>query len=387
VGTTVTPAVGALTLTGQAPTIVGYQYDHTLAYRLVVDTDGTFTPGDPDPLADTLFWITSRLEQYYHPWIAQAGDGPNVGPDISIGGQKLELPLGRTADGEVQIRVIDVAAPIAGVACDVNASLVDEGYAGLDATTYQPTGDWTIVPPQGGTGPQNWWAQSVSEPYISGFALFSWFPYDGGPWERESYITRAFDGTESGGAAFVDGQKVGLRVRTNWTLNTGNSSIFIEANGVRVMGLSPSFDFWNIPEDALNNQVDSVVWTTAVGFPASVTVKLGWSGSPSCNVFCYFNDLQFVECVDSITGVDEERYVTGWLADADARQQLLGRAAYLEESTNGGATWSRVLYTGYLKQLQLDASLTYLLTLGDAGRGRRNSPAWTDLDPTTDFVP
>ena len=43
---------------------------------------------------------------------------------------------------------------------------------------------------------------------------------------------------------------------------------------MRVIGLSPSFDFWNIPEDALNNQVDSVVWTTAVGFPASVTVKL-----------------------------------------------------------------------------------------------------------------
>jgi len=405
VGTTVTPDVGALVLTGYAPSLALERA--YLAYRLTIPGVGSvFAPGDPDPLPDTDFYITSKRGQD-HPWIAQAGDGPNAGPDLSVGGQELQMPLGRTVDGEVQIRVIDVAAPIATVACDIDAVLIAEGLGLIDATTLFADG-WSILGHTQGLGYQftkpapptssafgGWWVDLGGEPAIAGSALFFWIDYDPPhmgsyswpPWVRDTWMERTFDGTEGGGPAFTPGQKVGVHFRLNWTLQTGTGAVFVEANGQRVTGLAPGFDFWDMPLDALNNQVNGVVWCTVDG-AGEILVKMGDEGiSPSGNVSVTFSDLEFVECDDVITSVDTERYVTSWLADSDARQQLLGRKAYLEESLDGGATWTRVLYSGYLRQAELGASLTYLLTLGDAGRGRRNTKAWSGLNPVEDFVP
>ncbi len=404
-GTSVTPAVGQLQLTGLAPvTDVARSY---LVHRLVIPGVGsTFAPGDIDPLPDTDFYITSK-RGIHHPWIAQASEGPEAGPDISVGGQKLDLPLGRSTDGEVQIRLIDVAAPIAAVACDINSILVAEGNADLDSNAFT-TGGWT-----GHSSVENdpanvdgaWYPDMDilgGVPAVVEGALFFWIdqpPYPGdpayprtiGPWVREVWMERTFNGTEGGGAAWTPGQIVGFHARVNWSLNSGTPKAFIEVEGagdpVRVSGLAPGFDFWSIPVDPGNNQVDSVVYTTADAL-GEVTVRMGAEVlAPSFNIIVSFSDLEFVSCTSVVVASDEERYITGWLADSAARQQLLGRPAYLEESLDGGATWSRVLYRGYLKQITLDQSLTYLLTLGDAGRGRRVSKAWTDLNPVEEFAP
>jgi len=385
-GTTVTPDAGALVLTGFAPSLaVETSY---LAYRLTIPGVGSvFAPGDPDPLPDTDFYITSK-RGVHHPWIAQAGDGPNAGPDLSVGGQELQMPLGRTADGEVQIRVIDVAAPVATITCGQNI-LIDEGNASLE----YPTIFHTTHPPSGGEGP--WHREETfttigtavdgtptsafnvdfGGSYLSFFILFGSDTYDG-------YMSRVFDGTEGGGAAWTPGQVVGFHARVNWALDTGPGNLFLEVNGVHVSFPNGAFDFWTVDPDLLPGSIfDNYISTTA-DINGEVEVRFGGENyGGSCNCVARMTDLQFVSCEPIISSVDSERYVTSWLADDDARQQLLGRKAYLEESLDGGTTWTRVLYSGYLRQAELGASLTYLLTLGDAGRGRRNSKAWSGLTP------
>jgi hypothetical protein len=361
----------------------------TLHYLLVIADPDAVTPYDPSSTAlpgDEHYWISSQ-RRGSHPWIAQQGDGPDAGPDINIGGQRLEMPLGQTVDAECQVRVIDEAAPIAGVACDVNASLIDEGDVGLDSDAIT-SGDWVVDGDYTGTyGPRYSWSH-LAGPYNSFFALFNWgTPFDGGPWVRSSWITRTLDGTESGGSAFTPGQLVGFRFRVNWTLQTGGGNVFAEANGIRLTGISPGFDFWDVPVDPLNQQVDSVIYCLADG-AGEVVVKLGLENYyPSCNVFVMFTDLQAVECDTAIVSVDAERYTTSSLADDDARQKLLGRPYYLKASSDGGTTFDEMLYAGYLKQATMERSLTFLLTGGDAGRGRRNSKAWSGLSPVEDFVP
>lgn len=354
---------------------------------VLANPSGSYDPASTGLPSEEDVYFTSR-HRTDHPWIAQLGDGPGAGPDISIGGQRLELPLGRATDGECQVRIIDVAAPVTAVACDINSVLIPEGDTDLhlDATAFS-SGMWTVekdyVAPN---GPHNWWGVNAGGPTFNGSALFGWA--DAGPWVRSSWITATLDGTEGGGPAWTPGQKVGFRFRVNWSLDTGGGNIFVEVNGVRVSGPSAgSFDFWNMPEDPLNNRVDLVVYAVADA-NGEVVVKMGGENYfPSCNCQCAFTDLEVVECDDVVVSVDSERYMTGNLADTAARQRLLGWPYYLKESTDGGVTWTRVLYAGYLKQATMERSLTFLLVGGDAGRGRRVSRAWTDIDPTADFVP
>lgn len=360
----------------------------TLQHRLVVPAPGSaFAPGDPDPLADTDFWITSR-RRVYHPWIAQTGDGPDAAPDISTDGQRLDPVTGHVEDGETQVRVIDVAAPIAAIACGANI-LVDEGNAGLNAS-YLSNG-WALTEFRtGGTSALNW-GSTVSYPNFSGFILFGSGTYTG-------YIEKTFDGTEGGGAAWTPAQRVGVHFRVSWTLDSGPGNLFAAVVG----GVDPetgdtinhvsfpngSYDFWTIPSDLGSNYVFDGYLSGVADASGELKVRLGGEGyGGSCNVYAEFRDLQFVSCEEIVVSVEAERYVTGWLADSDARQQLLGRKAYLEESLDEGVTWTRVLFAGYVKQITMPASLTYVFTLGDSGRGRRVSRAWADLDPTEDFVP
>lgn len=367
-----------------------------LTHRIVIPGIGSsFAPGDPDPLPDTDFWITSRRGAAYHGWIADDGSGR---PDYSADGQRIDPITGRVEDGEVQSRVIDVAAPIAAVACDINSVLVPEGHADLhlDSTAFT-SGKWTRHSNTDPTyKPESDWGVTAAGPGLGTFALFFWVddpggpPYTLGPITRKTWIEATFDGTEGGGVAWTPGQKVGFRFRVNWTLDTGLGNVFVELEGaggpVRVSGPTPSFNFWDMPVDPLNNQVDLVVYAVADA-SGEVIVRLGAEGmAPSFNLAVQFTDLEVVECDDVIVSVDAERYVTGWLADADARQQMLGRRFFLEESTDGGVTYTAVVYSGFLKDATMEESLTWLLSAGDSGRSRRLGRAWAGLDPIEDFT-
>src|SRR3990167_4662162 len=114
----------------------------TLAYRLTIPGVGSvFAPGDLDPLPDTDFYITSK-RCVHHPWIAQLGEDEEAGPDITADGQRIDPLTGSIEEGEIQIRVIDVPAPIITLQCDINTKLITEGTYGLDANAFT-TGGWT----------------------------------------------------------------------------------------------------------------------------------------------------------------------------------------------------------------------------------------------------
>lgn len=359
----------------------------TLQHLLVIvnpDALESYTPASSALPGEEHFYISSR-RRVEHPWIADDGSGR---PDIQVGGQRLELPLGQAVDSECQIRVIDEAAPITAIACGLDI-LVAEGNAGLDGNAIT-SGDWVVTEVSGGPGESIAFGQTVNYPNLNGFILFGGF-FDG-------YIERTFDGTEGGGVAWTPGQRVGVHFRISWTLDTGAGNLFAEVEGGtdpqtgettnRVSFPNGSFDFWTISSDLGPNFVFDGYMSGVADASGELIVRLGGEGyNGSCNVYAEFQDLEFVSCEPVASSVEAERYVTSSLADTDARQHLLSRAAYLRESTDGGATWPVVLYAGYVKQITLDASITYLITLGDAGRGRRVSRAWTGLNPIEDFAP
>lgn len=359
----------------------------TLAYRLTVPGVGSaFAPGDPDPLPDTDFYITSK-RRVNHPWIAQRDpEDPESGPDISGDGQRVDPLTGRVEDGQYQVRVIDVPEPIVTVVCDRDVPLLVEGNYGLDSTAYG-AGDWTRKTDQANQTwpPFSWW-QVAADPYLAGNVLFFWIdqgspPYTLGTWVRETWIEKTFDGTEDGGAAWTPGQIVGFHFRSNWTLDTGPGNVFAEANGDRVSFPNGSYDFWTIDQSLASNISDNVMYTTA-DVNGEVLIKLGAENiAPSMNINVSFTALEFVTCEEAEVPSGGERYVTSWLADEDARQQLRNKKAYLEESLDSGVTWSRVLYSGYVESIVLEESLTYLFTLGDTRRVERLTPAWADINP------
>jgi hypothetical protein len=374
----------------------------TLQHRLVIPGVGSsFAPGDVDPLPSTDFYITSR-RRVHNPWIAQRGIGSNASPDISIGGQRLELPLGRSIDGEVQIRVIDQPAPNS---CNWSIDLL----GGLDI--FDNPADWTEETSLGAAGCTN---PTTGLPYNVGAGdycvapvgmtsvvagshmnaaiaiLFNWnddhqgnSPY-GNPSPRSAWRRRTMTG-------LTPGARVGFKPRIVVNLN-GNADWepFMRIIGETTeewSGHLSDNSFWTFGAGFYEPAISGLFLGTVVPPSGEVDIAMGVNNmSPSGNINIHFQQVEFMQCVP-VVGPDDELYTTGWLADSDARQQLLGRKAYLEESEDGGVTWTRVLYAGYVKQITMDQSLTYLFTLGDAGRGRRVSRAWRDRDPVEDFVP
>lgn len=361
-----------------------------LQHRLWIPAPGsTAGPLDADPLPSTDFWITSR-RRVHHPWIAQTGDGPDAVPDISFGGQELDPVTGHTIDGEIQIRVIDEPAPIATIACDLE-SLIDEGNVHLSDGLAFSSGKWTITENVTGLTAPGWFGiNGNGEVDVSGFILFG-----SGTWN--GYIEATLDGTEGGGTHWTPGQRVAFRVRVGWGLDTGPGNLFLETEGGidpedgetihRVSFPDGSYDFWTIDETLAPNIYDNVASAIADA-SGEVIVRIGGEGyGGSCNLNATISDLQAVSCENvEVPGDPDDLYVTGSLADSNARQQLLGRPFYLVESLDAGATWTRVLYAGFTKQATMERSKTYLFTGGDNGRGRRVSRAWAGLNPVEDFI-
>ena len=72
-----------------------------------------------------------------------------------------------------------------------------------------------------------------------------------------------------------------------------------------------------------------------------------------------------IRLLDAKTGTSNlQRWVTAFLGNAQGRNQLLGCKVYLEESLDGGSTWSPY-FVGRIDSTQLDDPLWYSLTVRD----------------------
>jgi hypothetical protein len=86
-----------------------------------------------------------------------------------------------------------------------------------------------------------------------------------------------------------------------------------------------------------------------------------------------------IEVVDAVTGSDVtgvQRVVTFALTGS-GRQQLLSRRAFIEVSTDGGATWPIVWMAGYLTAIRQVSAITYSITISDSRRIEQNHRAFT----------
>jgi hypothetical protein len=402
----------------------------TLHYLLVIVNPDALTPYDPtstDLPSEEHYYITSR-RRVDHPWIAQQGDGPNARPDISIGGQRLELPLGRTIDGECQVRVIDEPEPI--ISCDWSIDLLDGDNA------FDTPADWTeetslgvyvayrpdfpydpdtpsapgvpynLTPPPG--NPPRLWGSDPgdykvgpngSTSIVAGshmnaatFVLFDWnddlqghSPY-GNSGVRDVWRTRTM-------AGLTPGTQVGITVKVSVILNSnGGWRVFMRAIGTTTeewSGHLSDVTIWNQTGGFYVPTIPGDFLGTVVPPSGEVTFQLGVENMfASGNINVSFNQVEIAQCVPvESPGPITELYTTGSLADDNARQKQLGRPYYLKASTDGGTTFDEMIYAGFTRQITMERSKTFLLTGGDAGRGRRVSRAWRDLNPVEDFVP
>ncbi len=118
--------------------------------------------------------------------------------------------------------------------------------------------------------------------------------------------------------------------------------------------------------------------TTAGSFnPLTVTVRSSATATLAVTLYrshafvtqtrdVWFDDL-------SIQGLEpgtttEGRVVTSVLADAEAKQQLLSKRAFVEESTDEGANWTVLDNGGYINSVKLNDALLWEFTVGDSKR-------------------
>jgi hypothetical protein len=87
-------------------------------------------------------------------------------------------------------------------------------------------------------------------------------------------------------------------------------------------------------------------------------------GSIAVNATVWLDNVQVID-VGATAGVD--RVVTGTLADADGRWDILDRKAFLEESEDVGSTWD-VLCAGYVTDVKLDNALVAGITVSETRR-------------------
>lgn len=335
----------------------------TIQYRLVVEdpAGAAFAPGDL-VVGDDHFWVTSRPVDG-HPWIAEPPDGE---------GQSIDLVTGKTTDGQYTVRVIDV--PEETCTSWTSTEVVDAATLGLNAS-YVANG-WTINDSTGGAyaAPASFW--NAGSPTVGGFVWPTWG--DGGPQYRSTWIEKTVTG-------LTPGSTYGVTIYTNWSLATGGVIAYVEIDGATGTSryIPPGgADFWTIAELKADAQLRLRATATGAG---EVTIRCGVENlQGGTNVTCGFLDAALHELTCATYGpAGGSHYVTYWLADTDARQQLMGRRAWIEQTTDDGASWAMLL-AGYVTDLVLDDSLVYTFTIGDTRRVERTRSAWRDLDPVNE---
>jgi hypothetical protein len=338
----------------------------TIDYRFVIanpSAASAFTPGDLAISAE--HWFVTSQRGGTRPFIAQ--DNP-----VRIDGQEVDLITGKVTDGLAVVRIIDIEGTT-GAGTPVNEEFNDSllvilarGWS-LNYAGAFPGNPWTtgfVEPPYApgsGTGP-----------LVGGTQLV-------GSGEQSQWMRRTFtaaDGIAPLTTYTVDCRYVnfGSTFVLPWGSNIANPPVpFLEAGGTRVNG-SQYFDFNpSRPPGTMSVSATS-------DSSGNLTILVGYERlTGAIGYVIGFDWIHITPGNPAVTGP----YATINLADANARQQFLGRQAYIEASYDRGATWPHCLHSGYVTGIQLPLSLVYEYQIGDTRRTERITKAF--VKPTTHF--
>jgi hypothetical protein len=331
----------------------------TTDYRFVIANPSAASPFVPGDLAISAehWFVTSQ----------RGGTRPYIESPPRVDGQEVDLITGKVTDGMARVRVLDLEGTTGG------GVAVNEEF-----DTTWPT-RWAAN--YAGVYPGNPWISGfVEPPYTPGSgtgAIVGGTQLVGPSGEQSQWLSRTF--TAADGIVALTAYTVDVRYNNFGTTFFlpwfGNGPVapypFVEAGGTRGYGsqrIGPGG-----PPATMSVQATS----DASG---NLTVLVGYDQLRGGIGFAIgFDWVHITPGNPAITG----RYATINLADANARQQFLGRQAYIEASYDRGATWPHCLHSGYITDIQLPLSLVYEYGIGDTRRTERITKAF--VRPTVSF--
>jgi hypothetical protein len=301
-----------------------------------------------DDSAD-LFVITS-VANGTNPYIAEPPTGD---------GESLDPLTGQVSVGAYTIRVIDAVDTVA-----YDALAASDGFEYADLTALD-----TAWPETDTIGDAATWSLETSvidsgaqsaELAISGVADDN---------NTDAYRTRTFTGLEAGVL-----HTVSVRCWLNFEA-AGSLGI---AFGIEVDGGTEAY----MAGDGPINAWRTLTATGTANGSGELTVRIGAFhafGSTTYDRLARFDTLE----IRSGSNTAEARIITGYLADAEAKQQLLSKRAYIEEREDEGS-WTTIS-AGYVTDLALVDALTYEFSIGSTQRIEQSKRVFDRVPSPADY--
>jgi hypothetical protein len=279
---------------------------------------------------DADLFVISSIPDDDNPYIAEPPDGD---------GESLDPLTGKVEVGSYTIRVIDAVDTIT-----LDAVVATDGFEYADVAALDAA--W---PETDTMGADSTWTVSttVLDSGVRAAELIILGTLGAG---ENCYRSRTFTGLAPSTA-----HTVSLRVWLNYE-EQGSTGI---AFGLEVVGGTAGY----IEEHGPINAWRTVTATGTTNGSGELTVRVGaFDGVAStADRLARFDTLEIVAATGAV-----DRIITGYLADATGRQQLLSKRAFIEERENEGA-WVTI-QAGYVTDLSLVDALQYEFSIGSTQR-------------------
>jgi hypothetical protein len=283
---------------------------------------------------DDLFVITSTRDGE-NPYILEPPEGD---------GESLDPLTGKVEVGAYSIRVIDAVDSVT-----LNPVVASDGFEYADLAALG-----AVWPETDTLGTVSTWGIETS--VIDSGSTSAGLTVIGSPAAgQESTRQRTFSGLSPGSTYTVT-----IRVWLNEEFgnNQGNNLRF----GIRQVGGDEVF-VPTPPGNTINAWTTLTLRATADG-SGEITLEIG-AFAASANTHNRVARFDTLEITSSNTTA-EGRIITGYLADATGRQQLLSKVAFIEEREDAGV-WTTIT-AGYVTDLALVDALTYEFGVGSTQR-------------------
>lgn len=336
----------------------------TRAYRLTIPLPGsTFVAGQSGDPADTDFWVTSLRDPTKHNYLTRA-------PEIE--GDQLDLTTGSMRDGVFRCFVSDIDQ---GGGTSGSTSTVSDSLTSTFANTWAAEG----VPnaPQGTTfsiGPEGDAAVAIPvaigvnvnpTPNSYGRYARTFSGFTPGTTYQVALVCRQLNRTGPQAGDMPPGGGIQCQLTATVTAGT-QTALGVAYDAAGAFNSAPGA--W-----------ETITVNVVAGADGTIRVTWGWASVTGYFIVTWaeYDSVTITEV--SSPGLPAGRYVTLWLADADARMQLSGRPAYLDASADGGATWTP-LTRGYVEGQALPLAQEWIISAGNGRRPERVAPLLHNFD-------